>query len=70
MDFTSVGGTVEFKETTPVDPGFIISLVQTRGKMFKFEGSQKLRIVKKTETARERLAMVEALIEEFARETK
>ena len=65
---TATGGTIEFNEDTPVDPGFIIQLVQTRNKMFKFEGSQKLRIVKKTETARERLAMVDGLIEEFARE--
>ena len=68
VEMTATGGTIEFNEDTPVDPGFIIQLVQTRNKMFKFEGSQKLRIVKKTETARERLAMVDGLIEEFARE--
>ena len=68
VEMTATGGTLEFNEDTPVDPGFIIQLVQTRNKMFKFEGSQKLRIVKKTETARERLAMVDGLIEEFARE--
>ena len=68
VEMTATGGTLEFNEDTPVDPGFIIQLVQTRNKMFKFEGSQKLRIVKKTETARERLAMVDGLIEDFARE--
>ncbi|NVK57292.1 MAG: transcription-repair coupling factor [Alteromonadaceae bacterium] len=68
LDMSATGGTIEFNEDTPVDTGFIIQLVQIRNKMFKFEGSQKLRIIKKTETARERLAMVDALIEEFARE--
>lgn len=68
LDLNANGGTIEFTSDTPVDPGFIIQLVQTRSKMFKFEGSQKLKIVKKTETARERLAMVDALLQEFARE--
>lgn len=70
IDVTSVGGTIEFKENTPVDPGFIIQLVQTRSDTFKFEGSQKLRLVKKTDSAKERLDMVETVLNDFAKEVR
>ncbi|MEC7692095.1 MAG: transcription-repair coupling factor [Pseudomonadota bacterium] len=70
IDLTSIGGTIEFRENTPVDPGYIIQLVQTRSDTFRFEGSQKLRLVKKTETAEERLSLIENVLNDFAMETK
>lgn len=70
IDVTSIGGTIEFKENTPVDPGFIIQLVQTRSDTFKFEGSQKLRLIKKTNSAKERLEMVETVLNDFAKEIR
>jgi transcription-repair coupling factor (superfamily II helicase) len=70
VDLSAQGGTIEFKETTKVDPGFIISLVQTKPNTFKFEGSQKLRLVKKTETAKERIAFISDIIADFAKESR
>ncbi len=70
IDMTSVGGSIEFRENTPVDPGFIIQLVQTQSDTFRFEGSQKLRLVKKTETAEERLKLIEKVLNNFAMETR
>ncbi len=70
VELSAQGGTIEFKDTTKVDPGYIIQLVQTRPTEFKFEGSQKLRITKKTETASDRLGMVEQLIRDLAKETQ
>lgn len=70
IDLTAIGGTIEFEETTPVDPGYIIQLVQKRSQEFKFEGSLKLRITKKTDSAAERLKLVEGLLADFARETR
>ncbi|NMH58754.1 transcription-repair coupling factor [Alteromonas ponticola] len=70
MDMTSVGGTIEFSENAKVDPGFIIRLVQTQSDTFKFEGSQKLRVVKQTESAKARLTFVSELLESFAKGTK
>ena len=69
-DLSAQGGTIEFKETTKVDPGFIIQLVQTQPATFKFEGSQKLRVVKKTETAKERIAFISNIIADFAKESR
>ena len=70
VDLSAQGGTIEFKETTKVNPGYIISLVQTKPNTFKFEGSQKLRLVKKTETAKERLAFISDIIADFAKESR
>ena len=70
VDLSAQGGTIEFKETTKVDPGFIIQLVQTQPATFKFEGSQKLRLVKKTETAKERIAFISNIIADFAKESR
>ncbi|MEG3766432.1 transcription-repair coupling factor [Alteromonas sp. 14N.309.X.WAT.G.H12] len=70
IDVTSAGGTIEFRENTPVDPGFIIQLVQTQSKTFRFEGSQKLRVLQKTQSAKERLDMVEKILNEFSREIR
>ncbi|GEA01648.1 transcription-repair-coupling factor [Alteromonas sp. KUL17] len=70
VDLSSQGGTIEFKETTKVNPGYIISLVQTKPNTFKFEGSQKLRLVKKTETAKERIAFISDIIADFAKESR
>ncbi|GEA07818.1 transcription-repair-coupling factor [Alteromonas sp. KUL42] len=70
VDLSAQGGTIEFKETTKVDPGFIIQLVQTQPTTFKFEGSQKLRLVKKTETAKERIAFISNIIADFAKESR
>lgn len=70
IELSGNGGTMEFKDTTKVDPGYIIQLVQTRPQEFKFEGSQKLRLTKKTETASDRLGMVEKVIGDLAKETQ
>ncbi len=67
MEMTSAGGTIEFREQTKVDPGFIIKLVQTQPKTFKFEGSQKLRVIKQTDSAKERLTFVSQLLASFAK---
>jgi len=70
VDLSAQGGTIEFKENTKVNPGYIISLVQTKPNTFKFEGSQKLRLVKKTETAKERIAFISDIIADFAKESR
>ncbi|MEW9798629.1 transcription-repair coupling factor [Alteromonas sp. CYL-A6] len=70
VDMSPQGGTIEFREDTRVDPGFIIKLVQTRSDTFKFEGSQKLRVVKTTDSAQARLTLLGDLLAEFAKETR
>ncbi|WP_334028779.1 transcription-repair coupling factor [Alteromonas sp. P256] len=70
VDLSATGGTIEFKETTTVNPAYIIKQVQTKPNTFKFEGSQKLRLVKKTETAKERIAFISDIIADFAKESR
>ena len=69
IDLSSQGGTIEFKDTTKIDPGYIIKLVQTKPDTFRFEGSQKLRLIQKTETAEERIAFISGIIANFAKES-
>lgn len=70
IDMSPQGGTIEFKEDTSVDPGYIIKLVQTRPDTFKFEGSQKLRVVKHTDSSEDRLALLDEMLTDFAKETR
>lgn len=70
VDLSAQGGTIEFTQTTRVDPGYIIKLVQTQPQLFKFEGSQKLRIVKQTDSAKERMAFISDIIADFAKESR
>lgn len=70
IDFSGGGGSLEFRQDTAVDPGFIIQLVQTQPRIFKFEGSQKLKVLKQTESAKDRITFTEELLNEFARETR
>jgi len=70
IDVSAQGGTIEFKDTTKVDPGYIIQLVQSKPSTFKFEGSQKLRLVKQTDSAEDRIAFVSGIIADFAKESR
>jgi len=70
VDLSAQGGTIEFTETTRVDPGYIIKLVQTKPQLFKFEGSQKLRLVKQTDSAEKRMAFISDIIADFAKESR
>lgn len=70
VDLSSQGGTIEFTDTTKVDPGYIIKLVQTKPNTFKFEGSQKLRLVKQTDTAKARIAFISDIIADLAKESR
>ena len=69
IDLSSQGGTIEFKDTTKIDPGYIIQLVQSQPNTFKFEGSQKLRLIHQTDTAEERIAFISGIIANFAKES-
>ena len=70
LDFTAQGGTIEFTSDTPIDLGYIIKLVQTQSKRFKFEGSQKLRVHCPTASAEERLNLVENIVKDFQQEVR
>ena len=70
IDLSAAGGTIDFREDTSVDPGYIIKLVQTKPDTFKFEGSQKLKIVSQTDSAKDRIALIEGVLNDFSRETR
>ena len=70
IDLSGAGGSIEFNANTPVDPGYIIQLVQTQPKTFRFEGSSKLKIVKQTETAAQRIELTQTILNDFAKETR
>lgn len=70
VDLSAAGGSLEFREDTPVDPGYIIQLVQTQPDTFKFEGSQKLKVVKKTESAEARIKLMDSILNDFSKEMR
>ena len=65
IEASSTGGVVEFGEQTKVDPSFIIGLIQRQPRVYKLEGSQKLKFKITTENAKERVKLVEDMLNEF-----
>ncbi|BDX06693.1 transcription-repair coupling factor [Planctobacterium marinum] len=70
IDANAQGGFVEFGEQTNVDPGFIIQLIQSKPDVYRFDGPQKLKFVKVTTDAIQRLAFIEGLVNDFNRQQK
>lgn len=70
IDANAQGGFVEFSEQTNVDPGFIIQLIQRKPDVYRFDGPQKLKFMKDTTDAIQRLAFVEGLVNDFNRQQK
>lgn len=65
IEASSTGGVIEFGTQTKVDPGFIIGLIQSQPRIYKLEGSQKLKFKITTENAEERVKLVENMLNEF-----
>ncbi len=62
IEATELGGSIEFTQEAKVDPGFLIKLIQTHPKEFKFDGPTKLRFMRKTQANNERLEYVMRLL--------
>lgn len=69
IEFTETGGVIEFNQDTTVDPGYLIHLIQTKPKEYRFDGPQRLRIVQKTTANTQRLELVHSLLENFTKES-
>jgi len=59
------GGSVEFTDSTSVDPVKIISLIQKQPKVYKLEGANKIKFTKPTDEAKSRFTLVNALLAEL-----
>jgi len=70
IDATNRGAVIEFAEHTKVEPGYIISLIQTKPNKFKLEGPQKLRVVVESESAQSRIDAVKQLLDDLSRQVK
>ncbi|WP_395342962.1 transcription-repair coupling factor [Ningiella sp. W23] len=68
IEFSEIGGAIEFSEETRVDPGYLISLIQTQSNRFKFDGPQRLRVLEKTSANKQRLDLVQSLLEDLSKE--
>ena len=62
IEFNELGGTLEFRQDTRVNPGYLIKLIQTESKTYKFDGPQRLRINKKTSANNQRVDLLHSLL--------
>ncbi|MCC2615877.1 transcription-repair coupling factor [Aestuariibacter halophilus] len=70
IDGHGQGGVIEFAEDTPVDPGYIIRLIQSKPNTFKLDGSQRIRFNKTTDSPQTRLSWVSELLDEFQQQVR
>jgi transcription-repair coupling factor (superfamily II helicase) len=59
------GGNIQFTDNTPVDPMFLVSLLQRQGNTFKLEGPTKLKFTVDLEDSRERINWITQLLGSF-----
>lgn len=63
------GGYIEFSEKTPVDPRFIIGLIQQQSRTYKMEGANRLRFIIASEDAKSRVKLVNQMLNDFSNKT-
>lgn len=68
IETTQSGGLVDFDQTTTIDASFLIQLIQKYPSQYKFEGPQKLRFMKKLDSAPQKLDHVRDLLDKFLKE--
>ncbi len=70
MTCNNQGGVVEFSGKTRIDPFTIVKLVQSRPATFQMRQGDKLAFSKASETAEERFAVVEFVLEQLSQEAQ
>ncbi|WAJ69608.1 transcription-repair coupling factor [Catenovulum adriaticum] len=60
------GGVIEFSQQTKIDPGFIIGLIQSQPQYYSMAGPDKLRFNINVEDTRERIKLVDSMLNDFA----
>ena len=60
-------GAVEFSDSTTVDPTQIIGLIQKQPNVYKMEGANKLKFIKRSDDAKSRFTLVTGLLNELAK---
>ena len=69
IEIGAQSGSIEFAADTKVDPGFIIQLIQTQPKQFRFDGPTKLKLINTPDSAQQRLDMASSLLEDLSKES-
>ncbi|GGQ19120.1 transcription-repair coupling factor [Shewanella litoralis] len=67
IEMHAKGGSVEFGQENCVDPMFIIGLLQNQPQIYRMDGPNKLKFTIPAETSKERLELVNTLLEQFAK---
>jgi transcription-repair coupling factor (superfamily II helicase) len=66
LDLTTSGGSVTFADTTPLDPGALILLMQKSARRMRFDGPKKIRLAGAWESADDRFTAAQKLLDELA----
>ncbi|BDM63959.1 transcription-repair-coupling factor [Shewanella sp. NFH-SH190041] len=66
IEMHAKGGSIEFTEHHQIDPGFIISLLQSQPQMYRMEGPNKLKFLIPAENAKDRLDLLNTLLEQLS----
>ena len=69
IDAGAAGGSIEFKESTRVNPLALVKLVQSEPKSYKLAGATRLRFERTLPATEERRQYIDALLDAFATDT-
>lgn len=66
IDANANGGVIEFSDDTKVDPMQIIAMIQKQPSVYKMEGANKVKFVKKTDSTQARFTLITSIISDLS----
>ena len=66
IDLGKQGGRIIFSDTANVDPARVIKLIQSEPQTYRFDGHDKLRVIKELSTTEARVRLLDDLLDTFA----
>jgi len=66
IDLGEQGGRITFSDTANVDPAHVIKLIQSEPQTYRFDGHDKLRVIRELSAAEARIRLLDDLLDTFA----
>jgi transcription-repair coupling factor (superfamily II helicase) len=67
IDAGPQGGSIEFRQNTPINPMVIIGLMQRKPSIYKMEGANKLKFIQASDTSQARFTCITSLLNELSK---
>ena len=67
IEASAVGGSIEFSDSTKVNPMSIIGLIQKQPSVYKMDGANKLKFKRSSEDSKARFILITSLLDDLSK---